>query len=132
MSVEIRTQGIDMNLKRLAGKQKKAERTAVKEAAQYYANQLEESAPVYDGEKYKGTSRKAYMLEHMKDHVVISKFKDGLIQVGFEKEVSWRVHFTEFGTIKQRPNGFIERTQQSTQNDVFKIMEKAIKKELGL
>lgn len=132
MSVEVRTQGIDQSLKKLAGQQKKAERKAVQQASEYYAAALETKTPVYEGEKYKGTSRKGYMLEHAKDHIVVSKFKDGRIQVGFDKEVSWRVHFTEFGTIKQQPNGFMERTQQSTQREVVEIMERAIRRELGL
>lgn len=47
----------------------------------------------------------------MKDHVVYSKptVNKPVSEVGFDKQVAWRAHFVEFGTIKQPPQAFIQK-----------------------
>lgn len=71
--------------------------------------------------------------EHMRNHVVFSKPTQAkpYSEVGFDKEVAWRVHFVEFGTIKQKPQGFIERTIKDIEKDVANIIQKYMMRGLG-
>lgn len=68
--------------------------------------------------------------DHMKRHVVASKATGAKheAQIGYDKEVAWRVHFVEFGTIKQRPQHFITRTMKEIENKVAEIVEAAMRR----
>ena len=74
---------------------------SVEAAGEYASNQLKTKTPIdYDTKT------------HMKDHVVYSKptANKPVSEVGFDKQVAWRAHFVEFGTIKQDPQAFIQKT----------------------
>lgn len=62
---------------------------------------------------------------NMKDHVVYSTPTQNkpYTEVGFDKEVAWRVHFVEFGTIKQRPQPFIQTTMEDIEDKVASIIQ---------
>lgn len=70
---------------------------------------------------------------HAKDHTVIKKAtkNDLTAQIGFDKQVAWRVHFVEFGTIKQKPQPFIQRTITDVENEVADIIQKYLKEALS-
>jgi HK97 gp10 family phage protein len=122
MGVEIKNT-IDKKILEMAKGQKKAINDAIKEGAKLIKKGLEEEAP-----------KKANRNEaHIRDNVKIGKIEDdGTVTIGFNKNVSWRVHFTELGTIHQPPNNFIERTEISLRNDVMTVIQNELKKGLGL
>lgn len=87
---------------------------AVEVAGEYASKQLKTRTPIdYDTKS------------HMKDHIVYSKptAKKTISEVGFDKEVSWRVHFVEFGTIKQPPQAFIQKTLKDIESKVADIIQ---------
>ena len=107
------------------GKTKKQFNTAAVKAVEaggsYAARYLRVKTPVdYD--------RKT----HMRDHIVFSKptANNPVSEVGFDKEVSWRVHFVEFGTIRQRPQPFIETTMEDIENKVANIIQSEMMRRL--
>ena len=106
---------VTKGLKKVQQSIRKAEKEALKEAANHVANQLEKNTPKSKDGK-----------DHAKDHVIQSGVKDGMAEVGFDKEVGWRMHFVEFGTIKQRPQGFVQKTQSQVEQEVIEIITKAL------
>lgn len=121
MSVTVDSSSAIKALKKLGSNYKKAEKKAVSDASLFVQSKLESNTPVYKD------SRNG---KHAKDEVVKSTTKDGYAEIGYSNEVSWRMHFIEFGTINQRPQGFVQRTQREIEKEVVKIMTNAIKKEL--
>lgn len=108
-------------LKKIKGNYNKAEKYAVEQAGQLIAERLAQNTPVWQG---KGPT------EHARDHVVVSKFKDGGTEVGYDKTVSWYIHFVEFGTFKQKPQGFVQKTQNEVEQEVIELMENVIREAL--
>lgn len=53
------------------------------------------------------------------------------VLIGYSKEVAWRAHFVEVGTIKQPPQGFIQRTHDENIQAIIKELEKEIQKGLS-
>lgn len=87
---------------------------SVEAAGEYASKQLKTKTPIdYDTKT------------HMKDHVVYSKptAKKPVSEVGFDKKVAWRAHFVEFGTIKQDPQAFIQKTLQDIESKVADIIQ---------
>lgn len=108
----------------MAGKEKRVRNSALKKAGEAIADRLRENTPIdtTDGNE-----------KHMKDDIVVSGVNQyGEVTVGYGHETYWRVHFVEMGTIKQRPQHFIERTEQEMQEIVMKIIERELRKGLGL
>lgn len=94
---------------------------SVEVAGEYASKQLKTKTPIdYDTKT------------HMKDHVVYSKptATKPISEVGFDKEVSWRVHFVEFGTIKQDPQPFIETTMKDIEKKVADIIQSEMMRRL--
>lgn len=85
------------------------------------AEKFSERLPYWDGSK--SSSGPSYKKAHMKDHVVYSKAKDGVVEIGFDSEVAWRIHFTEFGTIKQPPQHFVEKSLDDLSREVQTMVE---------
>lgn len=104
--------------------------SAVNKAVEFATPELSRHTPVWDGKKSKG-SRGDYMLKHAKDHVVGGKATKGEAFVGYDKDVAWRIHFVEFGTIKQKPQGHIARTQVDIEKKVQQIIENELRRRLG-
>ncbi|MFG3610997.1 HK97-gp10 family putative phage morphogenesis protein [Rummeliibacillus stabekisii] len=122
MGVQIDTHTIDLALKQMAGKEKKVRNKALQVAAKAFAQELRKNTP---------TNQKD--TEHLKDDIKISKIDgNGEIFIGYGKETAWRAHFVELGTIKQMPQGFIQRTEREMQSEVMKIMRNELRKGLGL
>lgn len=103
--------------KALGKTEKELEKGAVKAvevAGEYASKQLKTKTPIdYDTKT------------HMKDHVVYSKptVNKPVSEVGFDKQVAWRAHFVEFGTIKQPPQAFIQKTMRDIENKVADIIQ---------
>lgn len=100
----------------------KAEKEALEEVAKDVAEKLRSNVP-----KSLADSK------HLKNNVVIGKADQyGDVKVGFSKEVSWRVHFVEFGTIYQKPQNFIENTEREIRDTVMQKVQEEITRRLGL
>ena len=107
------------------GKTKKQFKTAaaksIEAAGAYAAGELKVRTPVdYDTKT------------HMRDHVVHSKSipNNSISEVGFDKQVAWRAHFVEFGTIKQPPQAFIQKTMKDIENKVANIIQSEMMRRL--
>lgn len=99
----------------------KATVKAVEVAGEYASKQLKTRTPIdYDTKT------------HMKDHIVYSKptVNKPVSEVGFDKEVAWRAHFVEFGTIKQPPQAFIQKTMSDIENQVATIIQNEMRRRL--
>ncbi|KEI55710.1 HK97-gp10 family putative phage morphogenesis protein [Enterococcus faecium] len=131
MSVEIDSSEVFKALRELKTSVKRVENPALRKAASYAKTELEKNTPRWDGKKSNG-KRGSYMQEHAKDHVVTGSVKNELVEVGYDKDVSWRMHFIEFGTIKQDPKGFVQKTQKQIEKQVTQIIADEVKRRLGL
>ena len=99
----------------------KAAVKAVEVAGEYASKQLKTKTPIdYDTKT------------HMRDHIVYSKptVNKPVSDVGFDKQVAWRAHFVEFGTIKQDPQPFIETTMKDIENKVADIIQSEMMRRL--
>ena len=94
---------------------------SVEVAGEYASKQLKTETPIdYDTKT------------HMKDHIVYSKptAKKPVSEVGFDKKVAWRAHFVEFGTIKQDPQAFIQKTLNDIESKVADIIQSEMMRRL--
>lgn len=94
---------------------------SVEVAGEYASKQLKTKTPIdYDTKT------------HMRDHVVYSKptVNKPVSEVGFDKQVAWRAHFVEFGTIKQDPQPFIETTMKDIEKKVADIIQSEMMRRL--
>ncbi|MCM3367866.1 HK97 gp10 family phage protein [Bacillus safensis] len=117
---------LQRNLNKMAKKTNKAAKAALEIGAEMYADGLEKNTPksILSGKH-----------EHLKDHIVYTKPKvDGemYVSIGYDKEVAWRVHMTNWGTIKQRPQHFIERTENEFKDVIMAKIQEVYMKGLGL
>lgn len=95
------------------------------------AQQFAKNIPYWSNSKAKMSGKRgSYMREHMRDHVIYSKAKDGYVEIGFDDEVAWRAHFTELGTIKQPPQHFIEKSIDELAQEVQKRVEQELARRL--
>jgi HK97 gp10 family phage protein len=96
---------------------------AINEAALVAAEELKNKTPEWYG---KGGSN------HAKDHITTTKAtKNNLnAEVGYDKEVAWRMHFVEFGTINQRPQGFVQKTIEDMQDEIQEIIIRKLQEAL--
>lgn len=131
MSVEVDATEVYKALREVKANVQRVESPALRKAGEYAKTELEKNTPRWDEKKSKG-KRGDYMLEHASDHVVIGSVKDGNIDVGYDDDVSWRMHFIEFGTIKQDPKGFVQKTQKQIEKQVTQIIADEVKRRLGL
>lgn len=143
MAVEIDTRGVELELKRLAAQEKPVRNAGLKKAAQAVASRLRENTVVYEGKRDgKWKAQRQYEREngvnqaefpHMRDDVQTSNVDiNGDIRIGYGKKTYWRAHFVELGTIKQPPQGFIQRTEEEMRGDVMDIMTDEFRRGLGL
>lgn len=99
----------------------KAAVKAVEVAGEYASKQLKTKTPIdYDTKT------------HMRDHIVYSKptVNKPVSEVGFDKQVAWRAHFVEFGTIKQPPQSFIQKTLKDIESKVADIIQSEMMRRL--
>lgn len=72
--------------------------------------------------------------KHAKDHVAISNVKtdrdsyEKYVTVGYEKGYSHRIHVIEFGTMYQRPQLFVTKSEKEGRNIINKAMVNAMRR----
>lgn len=108
------------SLQILGIKREKIENLAVGKAAELIADELAERTP---------KSKNGH--QHARNNVVYSQPKNGESFIGYDKEVAWRMHFLEFGTIKQVPKAIVQRTMREMEETVMELMAEVIREELG-
>lgn len=124
MSIKIDTSSIDQALRNMGSQEKKVRNKALKKAGNEIASRLRDNTPIDPRDSNK---------KHMKDDIVVSGVDQyGEVTVGFGKETYWRARFVELGTIKQRPQHFIENTEQEMRDKVMEIIREELAKGLGL
>lgn len=109
---------------------------ALNEAGDYARRMLVVKTPYFKGKLYKNTKKanntryRTYDKMHAKHHVVASKATRGKhqVEIGYDVDVAWKIHFAEFGTIKQKPQGFIQRTMKDVEAKVASIIEDAMRR----
>lgn len=131
MSVEVDATEVYKALREVKANVQRVESPALRKAASFAKTKLEQNTPRWDEKKSKG-KRGDYMLEHASDHVVIGPVSNGNVDVGYDDGVAWRIHFVEFGTIKQPPQGIVQKTQKQIENQVTEIIANELKRRLGL
>ena len=120
------TRNIEKELDKLSRKKVRAAKAAVQAGTAIFAEGLERNTPIGRNDGHK---------THMKDNVVYSKPReDGEIyaSAGYGKETASRLHFSNCGTIKQRPQHFIERTENEYADIVLRKVQEVYARELGL
>ncbi|MEC1663350.1 HK97-gp10 family putative phage morphogenesis protein [Bacillus halotolerans] len=113
-------------LDKLARRSTKAKKIAVLEGGKIFAEGLERNTPPGRNSKHN---------PHMKDNVVYSKPReDGevYVSVGYSKETASRMHFSNFGTIKQPPQHYMERTENQYAQEVMNVIAQIYSREMGL
>lgn len=119
-----------LNIENLGKAADKEVGKALRESAVIVQKELEKNTPksLVDHPKH----------EHAKPNTKISNVKTNrdtggkYITVGFPKEIKWRIHFVEFGTIRQKPTLFMTKTINNTQSAVMNSIIQQIKKGLNL
>lgn len=99
----------------------KAEVEALTKAGEFAAKELKQNTPVDDD-----------TTTHMRDHIVYSKptKSKSVVEVGFDKEVAWRAYFVEYGTIKQPPQSFMQKTIRDIEKQVATIIQNEMRRRL--
>lgn len=117
-----------VEIENLGRKAEKPTRQALRDSAQIVQKELTKNTPkgIYNSKK------------HAKHNVVISNVKTNkdtgskYITVGYPKNIKWRIHFVEFGTIRQSPKLFMTKTINNTKDAVRSEIAKHLKEALGL
>lgn len=103
---------------------------AVNSATPIAESKLKKNTPHWDNKKYMNKSRGSYTKTHMKEAIVSTKARNGVVEVGFNGDVSWRVHFVEFGTVKQKPNAFVQKTINEIEKEIEDVIANILRMEL--
>lgn len=125
---------INRDLLNLARRKQNVLNKALLKAGEVLAEELEINTPkqtARDGQINR-TTRAGHA--HLQNNVVFSldEHEEGKVLIGYTKDVAWRAHFPELGTIKQKPQGFMERTTNSSMNKAVKVLERELRKGLGM
>lgn len=125
---DIQLQGIDqlLNQLRMRGESavKRVENKALKAAGEVMADDMIERAPYSALDKV-----------HLKENITVSNVrrKDGVkyVLVGPNKRVSWRAHFSEFGTTKMPATPYIAPAFIAKRKEALNILAEELRKGLG-
>ena len=102
----------------------------LKESAEPLKDEIETNTNKSDGSSHR------YGEGHAKDRVVITNVKGGMsdekyVETGYDKSVSWRMYFVNFGTIYQKPQNIIQRSITVKKSEVFRLQQEGLKRALG-
>lgn len=102
----------------------------LKESAEPIREEIEINTPISSGK----TQR--YGEGHAIENVEITNVKGGMsdekyVETGYNKKVSWRMYFVEFGTIYQKPQNIVQRSITAKRSEVLRIQREGLKKVLG-
>lgn len=96
----------------------KARRLILLAGAEIVAQELKKNTPVYPDNRV-----------NAKDEVGISNMRtdkntrEKYLAVGYSRKVSHRIHVTEFGSMYQRPQAFMTRTNKQSSSRVLNAMQ---------
>lgn len=125
---------INRDLMRLARRQKSVYDAALMKAAKVLADELEANTPKQSERGGQIDRRTRASHAHMQNNVVFSldEHEEAKVLIGYTEDVAWRAHFPEFGTIKQQPQGFMERTTNASMQRAVNVLENELRRGLGL
>lgn len=105
---------------------------SVTSAGEFASKELEKRTPYWEGKKYTRGKMRSYDKKHARDNVVFSKptKRNPLTEVGFNDDVAWRMYFVEYGTIKQKPQPFMQQTMRDIENQVATIIQNEMRRRL--
>lgn len=128
--MKVKSEGLDevlRNLDKFEGRAMQLSTKAVRNVGKSVAKKLEANTPM-DSDNDNPS--------HLKDNVVVrmKKTKDEGYKLAYvtysgngkgqnnPKDVKWRAGFVEWGTIHQRPQGFVYKTVKQVQKDVERML----------
>lgn len=124
----------EANLKKLKLNNQKQARSAVKEAAEKYAEILEQVTPIGDGIPAGHERDKHAPLASSVVNTGIKKDRDAsfMTDVGFNKSQGWRAHFPDSGTVDQRAQKFVDRSREQSKEAILSVYKKHMREAMML
>lgn len=104
------------NLQRMEKSVEKKARKATRDGATVFENKLKSNTPVASYGDHSGMTP---LKEHTKKGSLKTASGDYSIDVGYDKEKGWVAHFPNTGTSKQRPQHFIEKSQEQSKEAIL-------------
>lgn len=103
------------NLEKLQKTEEKKARKATRDGANVFEEKLKNFTPV-SSEDHSG-------MTPLKDHTKKGNLKttggEYSIDVGYDKEKGWIAHFPNSGTSKQKPQHFVEKSQEQSKTEIL-------------
>lgn len=103
------------NLEKLQKTEEKKARKATRDGANVFEEKLKDFTPV-SNEDHSG-------MTPLKDHTKKGNLKTAggeySIDVGYDKDKGWIAHFPNSGTSKQKPQHFIEKSQEQSKTEIL-------------
>ena len=99
-------------------------------------NTLLAGVEVFEEALIRNTPKSVSGKRHAKDNIAISNLRtdrgtqEKYMAVGYKRGVSHRVHATEFGTMYQRPQGFITKTYNTSKESAWNAMLRSARRQL--
>lgn len=94
-------------------------------------------AKVFEQSLIRNTPKSAFnRRRHAKENIAVSNVRtdrsshEKYMVVGYRRGVSHRIHATEFGTMYQRPQGFITRTYNQSKQSAWNAMLESARRQL--
>lgn len=103
------------NLEHLEKTEEKKARKATRDGAKVFENKLKANTPV-SPEDHSGMTP---LHEHTKKGNLKTTAGEYQVDVGYDKKKGWVAHFPNAGTAKQRPQHFIEKSQEESKKDIL-------------
>lgn len=103
------------NLEHLEKAEEKKARKATRDGAKVFENKLKANTPV-SPEDHSGMTP---LREHTKRGNLKTAAGEYQVDVGYDKKKGWVAHFPNAGTAKQRPQHFIEKSQEESKKDIL-------------
>lgn len=124
----------EANLRKLRLNNERFANKAVKEAATAYDEVLTKVTPIGNGipaghelNNYEPLAGSIVQTGLKKDHDLSS-----MIDVGFNTQQGWRVHFPDSGTVDQKAQHFVEESRKKAKPIVLSIMADYMRRGLNL
>lgn len=103
------------NLEHLEKTEEKKARKATRDGAKVFEDKLKANTPV-SPEDHSGMTS---LREHTKKGNLKTAAGEYQVDVGYDKKKGWVAHFPNAGTAKQRPQHFIEKSQEESKKDIL-------------
>lgn len=103
------------NLEHLEKTEEKKARKATRDGAKVFEDKLKANTPV-SPEDHSGMTP---LREHTKKGNLKTAAGEYQVDVGYDKKKGWVAHFPNAGTAKQRPQHFIEKSQEESKKDIL-------------